>query len=101
HPVMDALQAEPGRFNSTVLLREHDEHDGFVDRGPPPAAPPGTRGEVYSNTNSGLGFRVPLIAISPWTRGGWVNSETFDHTSVLRFMEVWTAALGTPANCVN
>jgi phospholipase C len=35
----------------------------------------------------GLGNRVPLIVVSPWTRGGWVCSETFDHTSVLRFLE--------------
>ncbi|NID14160.1 phosphocholine-specific phospholipase C [Luteibacter yeojuensis] len=35
----------------------------------------------------GLGNRVPMIVISPWTRGGWVCSETFDHTSVLRFLE--------------
>ncbi|PYC64807.1 phospholipase C, phosphocholine-specific, partial [Streptomyces tateyamensis] len=101
HLVMDALNADPDVFNSTVLLLNYDENDGFFDHVPPPAAPPGTLGEFYNNTNIGLGFRVPLIAISPWTRGGWVNSETFDHTSVLRFMEVWTAALGTPANCVN
>jgi phospholipase C len=35
----------------------------------------------------GLGNRVPMIVVSPWTRGGWVCSETFDHTSVLRFLE--------------
>ncbi|MFJ9692619.1 phosphocholine-specific phospholipase C [Kitasatospora sp. NPDC101183] len=35
----------------------------------------------------GLGPRVPLLVISPWSRGGWVCSETFDHTSVLRFLE--------------
>lgn len=35
----------------------------------------------------GLGPRVPLLLISPWTTGGWVCSETFDHTSVLRFLE--------------
>jgi phospholipase C len=35
----------------------------------------------------GLGFRVPMLVISPWSRGGWVASETFDHTSVIRFAE--------------
>jgi phospholipase C len=35
----------------------------------------------------GLGPRVPLLLVSPWSRGGWVNSQVFDHTSVLRFME--------------
>ena len=35
----------------------------------------------------GLGPRVPMYAISPWSTGGWVNSQVFDHTSVLRFIE--------------
>jgi phospholipase C len=35
----------------------------------------------------GLGPRVPMYVISPWSKGGWVNSETFDHTSVIRFIE--------------
>src|SRR5690606_32500157 len=35
----------------------------------------------------GPGPRVPMYVISPWSRGGWVNSQTFDHTSVLRFLE--------------
>ncbi|MFE6738710.1 phosphocholine-specific phospholipase C [Streptomyces tubercidicus] len=101
HMVMDALNADPNVFNSTILLLNYDENDGFFDHVPPPAAPAGTTGEFYDDTNIGLGFRVPLIAISPWSRGGWVNSETFDHTSVLRFLETWTAAIGKPANCVN
>ncbi len=101
HMVMDALNADSNVFNSTILLINYDENDGFFDHVPPPAAPAGTAGEFYNSTNIGLGFRVPLIAISPWSRGGWVNSETFDHTSVLRFLEVWTAALGTPAQCAN
>ena len=36
----------------------------------------------------GLGFRVPLLVISPWSRGNIVVSETFDHTSVLQFLEI-------------
>jgi phospholipase C len=35
----------------------------------------------------GLGPRVPMIIVSPWTHGGWVCSQVFDHTSVLRFLE--------------
>lgn len=35
----------------------------------------------------GLGPRVPMYIISPWSKGGWVNSQVFDHTSVLRFIE--------------
>jgi len=30
---------------------------------------------------------VPMYVLSPWTKGGWVNSQVFDHTSVLRFVE--------------
>ncbi|MFF1902464.1 phosphocholine-specific phospholipase C [Kitasatospora sp. NPDC058218] len=101
HNVIDALAANPDVFDSTVLFLNYDENDGFFDHVPPPAAPAGTPGEFYGGTNIGLGFRVPMIAISPWTRGGWVNSEVFDHTSVLRFLEKWTAAIGKPATCPN
>ena len=34
-----------------------------------------------------------MLVISPWSRGGYVCSETFDHTSVIRFLETW---LGVP-----
>jgi phospholipase C len=34
-----------------------------------------------------LGPRLPMLIISPWTKGGWVCSKVFDHTSVLRFLE--------------
>ena len=35
----------------------------------------------------GLGYRVPLVIASPWSRGGYVNSQVFDHTSSLQFLE--------------
>ncbi|MGJ7529240.1 phosphocholine-specific phospholipase C [Variovorax sp. GB1P17] len=35
----------------------------------------------------GLGSRVPMLVVSPWSAGGWVCSQTFDHTSVLQFLE--------------
>jgi phospholipase C len=41
----------------------------------------------------GLGFRVPAIIVSPWTVGGWVSSERFDHTSQLRFLERLTGVM--------
>ncbi|WP_042382696.1 phosphocholine-specific phospholipase C [Streptacidiphilus melanogenes] len=99
--VIQALAATPDVFNSTVLFINYDENDGFFDHVPPPAAPSGTASEFYSGTNIGLGFRVPMIIVSPWSRGGWVDSQVYDHTSVIRFLETWTAALGTPANCGN
>jgi phospholipase C len=78
---------------------------------PPPVPPAGTTDEFYTETGNaeippiplpvGLGFRVPLILISPWTRGGWVTSEVFDHTSVIQFLEQWTTAIGKPAKSPN
>ncbi|RQO41084.1 phospholipase C, phosphocholine-specific [Variovorax sp. KBW07] len=53
-------------------------------------APPGTTKQAsYPRDGKvfGPGKRVPMYVISPWSRGGWVNSQAFDHTSVLRFIE--------------
>ena len=47
-------------------------------------APAGTAGEYVDGLPIGGGFRVPCIIVSPWTQGGWIASDTFDHTSVLR-----------------
>jgi len=99
--VIQALAADSDTFNSTVVFLNYDENDGFFDHVPPPVAPAGTTGEFYDNTNIGLGFRVPMVVISPWSRGGWVDSQVYDHTSVIRFLETWTTALGTPAGCPN
>ncbi|MGW1893849.1 phosphocholine-specific phospholipase C [Streptomyces sp. NPDC002004] len=99
--VYRALAADSTVFDSTVLFLNYDENDGYFDHVPPPVPPAGTPGEFLNGTPYGLGFRVPMLVISPWTRGGWVSSEVFDHTSVLRFLETWTAALGKPATCPN
>ena len=40
----------------------------------------------------GLGTRVPCVIVSPWTVGGRVCSELFDHTSCLRFLDTWLSA---------
>ncbi|GAA3050139.1 phosphocholine-specific phospholipase C [Streptomyces glomeratus] len=97
--VMQALNADPAVFNSTVMFINYDENDGFFDHVPPPVPPAGTPDEFVNGTPIGLGFRVPMFVISPWSRGGWVNSQVTDHTSVIQFMEAWTTALGTPARC--
>ncbi|MFJ5032234.1 phosphocholine-specific phospholipase C [Streptomyces sp. NPDC088560] len=99
--VYQALAADPDVFDSTVLFLNYDENDGYFDHVPPPAPPAGTAGEFLNGVPYGFGFRVPMIVISPWTRGGWVSSEVFEHTSVLRFLENWTTALGTPVRCAN
>jgi phospholipase C len=44
-------------------------------------------GDVMNVRPWGLGPRVPMYVVSPWSRGGWINSQVFDHTSVGRFLE--------------
>lgn len=107
--VLEALTANPKVWGKTVLLLNYDENDGFFDHMVPPQPPtpvlPGistvsTAGEIHDIVNPdqptlytpdqlpyGLGPRVPMLAISPWSRGGYVCSEVFDHTSVIRFIE--------------
>ncbi|HXR45660.1 MAG TPA: alkaline phosphatase family protein [Pseudolysinimonas sp.] len=95
--VIQTLQSNPDLWKSTLLIMTFDENDGYFDHVLPPYAEPGTPGEYAGSTPIGYGARVPGILVSPWTRGGWVNSEVFDHTSVIRFLETWTTAIGTPA----
>jgi phospholipase C len=103
--VLDALTADPEVWAKTVLLINFDENDGFFDHMPPPAVPSkqgeitfggsdiDTAGEYHLGEDKlkgqpyGLGPRVPLYVISPWSKGGFVNSQVFDHTSVIRFLE--------------
>jgi phospholipase C len=100
--VVSALAANPAAWAKTVLFITYDENGGFFDHVPPPTAPPGTAGEyltaaavpdpTYEGAPAitgpiGLGFRVPMIIVSPFSRGGLVSSDVFDHTSVLRFIE--------------
>ena len=89
--LVEALAASPEVYAKTVFLITYDENDGFFDHVPPPVPPPGTPGEEYvGDWPIGLGMRVPMTVVSPWSRGGYVCSETFDHTSVMRFLERWT-----------
>ncbi|HTV22816.1 MAG TPA: phospholipase C, phosphocholine-specific [Polyangiaceae bacterium] len=108
--VLDILVSNPELWSQTVFIITFDENDGLFDHVPPPAVPSlnpdGTRagkttlstpldGEYYDSEIAGvaatrpygLGPRVPMYVISPWSRGGWVCSETFDHTSTIRFLE--------------
>ncbi|MCS0635766.1 phospholipase C, phosphocholine-specific [Streptomyces sp. LP05-1] len=89
--VLEALAADQAVLDSTVFILTYDENDGFFDHVPPPVpADTADATEYVSGAPIGLGFRVPMIIASPWTRGGRVNSQVFDHTSVLRFLEQWT-----------
>lgn len=114
--VLDALSANPEVWSGTVFFQTFDENDGLFDH-LPPAAPPSynadgtlagkatlrldghyfddnedrhtSRDDVISGhlRPFGLGPRVPMYVVSPWSKGGWVNSEVFDHTSVGQFLE--------------
>ena len=116
--VLDILTQNPEVWKKTIFILAYDENDGYYDHVPPFTAPhshkPGT-GKISEGFDTrldfvtleqeegrhdfpekydregpiGLGFRVPLIIASPWTKGGWVNSEVFDHTSTLQFLETF------------
>ena len=107
--ILDALTSNPEVWSKTVLLIMYDENDGFFDHVVPPQPPtpvlPGkstvsTVGEIHDVVNEahlplytadqlpyGLGPRVPMTVVSPWSKGGFVCSQVFDHTSVIRFIE--------------
>ncbi|MBO9593817.1 MAG: phospholipase C, phosphocholine-specific [Niabella sp.] len=115
--VLDILTHNEEIWKKTVFILTYDENDGYFDHVPPFTAPdfrnPATgavsagitgidkefvtlddeiRLKGVSKTNAregaiGLGYRVPFVVASPWSRGGYVNSQVFDHTSVVQFIE--------------
>ncbi|GAA3417856.1 hypothetical protein GCM10018952_51290 [Streptosporangium vulgare] len=87
--ILDALASSPEVWASTAVFITYDENDGFFDHVPPPVPPEGTPGEFVAGRPIGLGMRVPMIVVSPWSVGGHVCSQTFDHSSTVRFLETW------------
>ena len=100
--ILEALTANPEVWSKTVFLLTYDENDGFFDHSVPPTVPPSSSlgkstiditNEIFPGDSEypagpyGMGVRVPMIAISPWSKGGYVSSELFDHTSIIRFIE--------------
>ena len=106
--ILDALTSNPDVWRKTVLFIMYDENDGFFDHIVPPQPPTSaaqgastvtTDGELHTVVNPGrggsytadglpygLGPRVPMTVVSPWSKGGFVCSQVFDHTSVIRFI---------------
>jgi phospholipase C len=100
--VIDILASNPEIWSKMVLFLTYDEEGGFFDHLVPPTPPQTsaqglstveTTNEIFPGDSGhasgpyGLGIRVPMIVVSPWTRGGWVNSHLLDHTSMIRFLE--------------
>jgi phospholipase C len=98
--VFDILVSNPELFSKTVFIINYDEADGSFDHIVPPSPPPSAatgastvsiENEIVTTSTPngpiGLGTRVPFLVISPWSKGGFVDSEVFDHTSVVQFIE--------------
>jgi phospholipase C len=88
--VLEALMSNQALWESTALFITYDEHDGYFDHVPPAFPETSVTDEFISGLPIGPGPRVPMIICSPWTRGGFVDSNSYDHTSMLRFLETWT-----------
>ncbi|MGC4053483.1 MAG: alkaline phosphatase family protein [Paludibaculum sp.] len=121
---LNILTRNPEVWKKTIFVLTYDENDGYYDHVPPFVAPdpadpqsgktsPGLQSELEylplqqdlrrkpkseaRGGSIGLGYRVPLVVASPWSRGGYVCSQVFDHTSVLQMMEnVLSRRLGRP-----
>jgi phospholipase C len=98
--VFDILVSNPELFSKTVFIVNFDEADGSFDHILPPTVPftsaygastVSIKNEIVTtsipNAPIGLNCRVPFLVISPWSKGGYVNSQVFDHTSVIQFIE--------------
>jgi phospholipase C len=113
---MDILTQNPEVWKKTIFILCYDENDGYFDHVPPfvpPVPNDPTTGKVSNGIDTeteyvrleddlkrkssedargssiGLGYRVPLVIASPWSRGGAVCSQVFDHTSILQFLETF------------
>jgi len=96
--LLTTLAQNPAVWAKTAVFYTYDENGGFFDHIPPPVPAPGASGEYLTaipidrtalptpTGPIGLGFRVPMLVISPFSRGGRICSDVFDHTSVLKFI---------------
>lgn len=113
--VMQILLKNPEVWKKTIVVLTYDENDGFYDHFAPFVVPnpykkesgkvsagidprldfvtkeqqvnPSASADRLRDAPLGLGYRVPMVIMSPWSRGGFVNSEVFDHTSSIQFLE--------------
>ncbi|WP_305092823.1 phosphocholine-specific phospholipase C [Prescottella sp. R16] len=87
YKVLDAIASDPETWSRTAIFLNFDENDGYWDHVPPPLPPWDVTDEWVGDEPLGLGPRVPMTVISPWTVGGYVCSQVFDHTSITQFLE--------------
>ena len=74
--IVDHLQARPKLFADTALIVTFDEGGGYYDSG-----------YIQPLDFFGDGPRIPLIVVSPFTRGGHISHTYTDHVSILKFIE--------------
>src|SRR6202161_3309925 len=94
--VLQTLMSNPELWKNTALFITYDEHDWFFDHQLPPFPQPTVTDEYIDGLPIGPGSRVPMLICSPWTRGGYVDSNVYNHTSMLEFLAAWTGV--KPAN---
>jgi phospholipase C len=80
-------------WTKSAMFLTYDEAGGFYDHVTPPAAPPpdGVGPRLLAGDTQGAfdryGFRVPLVAVSPFVKPNYVSHQVSDHTSILKFIE--------------
>jgi phospholipase C len=90
--VVNAVMQSP-RWDRTALIWLYDEHGGYYDHVPPPAAvpPDAIEPKLGPKDTPGrfdtYGIRVPAVVISPWARPDYVSPVVHDHTSILKLIE--------------
>jgi len=107
--VINTLMKSPN-WSSSALILTYDEHGGYYDHLPPPRAPkpdgiaPMLQPTDFVDEFDQLGIRVPIVVVSPWSRGHYVSSalplvlggpdpvyanpaHIYSHSSVLKTIE--------------
>jgi len=91
--VVDALVKSP-QWGKLALFITFDEHGGIYDHVPPPPAcapdekaPTDKQGDRVDGAFDRYGMRVPFLVVSPYAKRGYVGHGTYDHTSILRFVQ--------------
>ena len=86
HRIYTAVTNSPA-WERTVLVINYDEWGGFYDHVPPPITPVSPGDITAGNTDGRLGFRTPLLVVSPFARANHVAHDVYDHTSILKMVE--------------